>query len=436
MQRKLISSVVSSLIGNVLEWYEYTLYAYFATVISSLFFPSDNQFVSMIMTFSTFAVGLAARPIGGIIFGYIGDKISRKSMLVFTMMLMTIPTLCIGMLPTYDKIGIAAPIILIILRILQGLALGGEFGASCTYLYESVPYNRRGFFGTLALTGVGLGLIFSSCTIFFVEKFFSNEEVYLYAWRLPFFISVLGACIAFYMRKSLMESDCFSEAKNNNQLLNNPFVEMLKNHKLKILKLFGIFITTQVSFFVVFIFGKSMMIKFLGYDSQLAGEYSLFTVISYTAATIIFGYLSDKVNKKYIILCGSTGILLLAYPFIHSLQIGSSHATILLLSLLMGMLIGMTEGTLNPLTAESFPTNIRATSIAFCWNFSSVIFGSVAPIISMWLIENFGSVYIIAYYLITVCAITVSTVTFMIIKQIFQKRKSTHFRNAKAEFIN
>ena len=436
MQRKLIKSVVSSLIGNVLEWYEYTLYAYFATVISSLFFPSDNQFVSMIMTFSTFAVGLAARPIGGIIFGYIGDKISRKSMLVFTMMLMTIPTLCIGMLPTYDKIGVAAPIILIILRILQGLALGGEFGASCTYLYESVSYNRRGFFGTLALTGVGLGLIFSSCTIFFVEKFFSNEEVYLYAWRLPFFISVLGACIAFYMRKSLMESDCFSEAKNNNQLLNNPFVEMLKNHKLKILKLFGIFITTQVSFFVVFIFGKSMMIKFLGYDSQVAGEYSLFTVISYTAATIIFGYLSDKVNKKYIILCGSTGILLLAYPFIHSLQIGSSHATILLLSLLMGMLIGMTEGTLNPLTAESFPTNIRATSIAFCWNFSSVIFGSVAPIISMWLIENFGSVYIIAYYLITVCAITVSTVTFMIIKQILQKRKSIHFRNAKAEFIN
>ena len=171
MQRKLIKSVVSSLIGNVLEWYEYTLYAYFATVISSLFFPSDNQFVSMIMTFSTFAVGLAARPIGGIIFGYIGDKISRKSMLVFTMMLMTIPTLCIGMLPTYDKIGVAAPIILIILRILQGLALGGEFGASCTYLYESVSYNRRGFFGTLALTGVGLGLIFSSCTIFFVKKY-------------------------------------------------------------------------------------------------------------------------------------------------------------------------------------------------------------------------------------------------------------------------
>ncbi len=155
MKSFVIKSTVSSLIGNTLEWYEYTLYAYFATVISSLFFPSHDQVVSMILTFSTFAVGLAARPIGGLIFGYIGDKFSRKNMLTLTMLLMTIPTLCIGLLPTYDQMGIWAPVILILLRIFQGLALGEEFGASCTYLYESVPMNRRGFFGTLALTGVG-----------------------------------------------------------------------------------------------------------------------------------------------------------------------------------------------------------------------------------------------------------------------------------------
>ena len=417
MQISILKSIFSSLIGNVLEWYEYTLYAYFATVISSLFFPSDNQYVSMIMTFSTFAVGLAARPVGGIIFGYIGDKFSRKNMLVFTMLLMTIPTLCIGLLPTYKEIGIAAPIILIILRIFQGLALGGEFGASCTYLYESVPQKKRGFFGTLALTGVGLGLILSSCTIFVVEELFSEKEIYTYAWRLPFFISVFGACIAFYMRKSLMESECFTDAKENNQLVNNPFLEMLKKHKMKIAKLFGIFITTQVSFFVVFIFGKSMMIKFLGYDSHLAGKYNLFTVISYTIATVIFGYLSDKVNKKYIILFGSCGILALAFPFIQSLQIGNQPYIILLLSLLMGMFIGMTEGTLNPLTAESFPTNIRATSITFCWNFSSVAFGSVAPIISMWLIEKSGSVSVIAYYLVTICTVTIFTTLLMISKK-------------------
>lgn len=416
MRKSVIKSVVSSSIGNVLEWYEYTLYAYFATVISSLFFPSNDNFVSMIMTFSTFAVGLAARPVGGLIFGYIGDKFSRKNMLALTMFLMTIPTLCIGLLPTYEQIGIAAPIILIILRILQGLALGGEFGASCTYLYESVPQNKRGFFGTLALTGVGLGLVFSSCTILAIENIFTEAEVYAYAWRLPFFISVFGACIAFYMRKSLSESTCFAEAKDTGQLLDNPLLEMIKNHKLQILKLFGVFITTQVSFFVVFIFGKSLMIKFLGYSSQLAGKYNLLTVISYTISTVIFGYLSDKINKSTIILTGAIGLFAFAYPFINSLYVGNSPLVILVFSLLMGMFIGMTEGTLNPLTAESFPTNIRASSVTFCWNFSSVAFGSVAPIISMKLIDMSGNIFSVAYYLMVVCAITISTLLFCKIK--------------------
>ena len=416
MKSFVIRSTMSSLIGKTLEWYEYTLYAYFATVISSLFFPSHDQVVSMILTFSTFAVGLAARPIGGLIFGYIGDKFSRKNMLTLTMLLMTIPTLCIGLLPTYDQIGIWAPVILILLRIFQGLALGGEFGASCTYLYESVPMNKRGFFGTLALTGVGLGLVFSSCTIFLIESFFSVNEVYSYAWRIPFFISVLGAGLACYMRKSLVESSCFFEEKEAGNLVDNPLLELFKNHKLTILKLFGIFITTQVSFFVVFIFGKSMMIKFLGYDSQQAGAYNLFTVMSYTISTIMFGYLSDKVNKKLIIFFGSVGLLIFAYPFILSLQTVSSSVLILLLSLLMGMLIGMTEGTLNPLTAESFPTNIRASGVTFCWNVSSVTFGSVAPIISMWLIKKTGSVFAVAYYLITVCTITVITIIYIMIK--------------------
>src|SRR3990167_605820 len=146
--KNIVKSIISSSIGNILEWYDYALYAYFSEVISTLFFPSDNRFVSIILTFSTFAVGLAARPFGGIIFGYIGDKFSRKKMLTITILLMSIPTLCIGFLPTYEQIGIAAPIILILLRIIQGVALGGEFGASCVYLYESVPQNKRGFFGT------------------------------------------------------------------------------------------------------------------------------------------------------------------------------------------------------------------------------------------------------------------------------------------------
>ena len=147
------------------------------------------------------------------------------------MLLMSIPTLCIGLLPTYAQIGIAAPICLVLLRIVQGIALGGEFGASCVYLYESVHPKRRGFFGCLALTGVGMGLVLSSCTIFIVEEFASKEAIYSYAWRIPFFISVVGAVLVFYMRKSLLETEDFVEAKQACTLVTNPFMEMLRNHK-------------------------------------------------------------------------------------------------------------------------------------------------------------------------------------------------------------
>ena len=414
--RNVVKSIASSSIGNVLEWYEYTLYAYFATVISNLFFPADNPFISMILTFATFAIGLAARPIGGIIFGHIGDKYSRKKMLVLTVLLMSIPTLCIGLLPTYKQIGIIAPICLVMLRILQGVALGGEFGASCVYLFESVSPKKRGFFGCMALTGVGLGLVLSSCTIFIVETFATEEQIYAYAWRIPFFISVFGALITFYMRKSLLETEDFMLAKQDSKLIDNPFMEMLKNHKKTLLNLFAIFITTQVAFFIVFIFGKSMMIKFLNYSSHDAGKFNLFTVISYTISTVIFGYLTDKINKRYIILFGTIGIFLSAYPFIAFLKAGDA-TLILWFSILMGALIGMTEGTLNPLVAESFPTNIRATSVAFSWNFTAIAFGGIAPIIAMWMIEHLGGINAVAYYLMAVCSVTITVVLYLLLKK-------------------
>lgn len=408
-QKNAVRSLFSSSLGNVLEWYEYTLYAYFATVISKLFFPMEDQFVAMLITFSTFAIGLAARPIGGIIFGYMGDRYSRKQTLMVTMLLMSIPTMCIGCLPTYAQIGIAAPILLVFLRILQGIALGGEFGTSCVYLYESVPQNKRGFFGTSALTGVGLGLVLSSCTILIVESLVSEETVYAYAWRIPFFISVIGSLVALYMRKNLLETADFIQAKNANVLIENPLKEMFRHHKATLLRLFALFLTTQVSFFVVFIYGKTMMMEFLNFTSREAGKFVLLTVMSYTVATIIFGYLSDKIDRKIIIFIGTLGIFISALPFIYALR-GGDVSSIVSMCMLLGVLIGMTEGTLNPLVASSFPTNIRATSVAFCWNFTAVAFGGIAPILSMWLIENAGGVNAVAYYLMSVCAVSMISI--------------------------
>lgn len=404
--KKRVVSVISSTIGNVIEWYEYTLYAYFATVIRDLFFPLHNSLVATMLTFATFAVGLAARPIGGIIFGYIGDKISRKKMLAFTMLLMSIPTLIMALLPTYDQIGIAAPIILVTLRILQGVALGGEFGASCVYLYESVQSNYRGLFGTLALTGVGTGLVLSSCTIFAVEAFATKKQIYDFAWRIPFFISIFGAIIGYYMRTILLETIDFDKMKQDDIEVKNPFMEMLKHHKKTIFYLFGIFLTTQISFFVIFIFGKTMMMDYLGFSSFKAGKFILFTVLSYTISTVFYGYLSDKLNKKYMILFGVFLMLILIRGYIDTLLSGN-ETNILLFSILMGSIMALNEGTLNPLVAESFPVNIRATSVAFCWNFTSVIFGGGAPIIAMNLLETDMGPAGVTHFLKAACAITI-----------------------------
>lgn len=413
--RQKIISIISSSIGNVLEWYEYTLYAYFATVIRDLFFPIHNPTVATMMTFATFAVGLAARPIGGIIFGYIGDKVSRKKMLAITMLLMSFPTLCMGMLPTYQQIGMAAPAILITLRILQGIALGGEFGASCVYLYESVDQKRRGFFGSLALTGVGLGLVLSSCTIFIVESYATKRQIYEFAWRIPFFISVFGAIIGFYMRSILLETGDFIEAKATKKLVQNPFMTLMRNHKITLLKLFAIFLTTQTAFFIIFIFGKTMMMDYIGFSSYLAGKIILFSVTSYTISTLIFGYLSDVFNKRYMIIFGAFSFMLLAYPYITTLLSGNQE-NILIISILMGSIMALTEGTMNPLVAESFPTNIRATSVAFCWNFTSVAFGGSSPLIAMWLLDSDYGPYGIAYCLIFVCIISISVTLWSLIR--------------------
>jgi MHS family proline/betaine transporter-like MFS transporter len=411
-----LKAILSSSIGNALEWYEYTLYAYFATVISALFFPTGDKFTGMLLTFSTFAIGLAARPLGGIIFGYIGDRHSRKKMLTATILLMSIPTMCMGLLPTYAQIGIAAPIILVILRIIQGVALGGEFGASCVYLFESVPVNKRGFFGTIALTGVGTGLVLSSCTIFIVESLVTQETLYSYAWRIPFFVSVLGSVLAFYMRLNLFETDDFVMAQKNRELVSNPLFKLFSHHKKSLLGLFAIFLTTQVSFFVVFIFGKTMMIDFLHYDNRTAGLFNLMTVVSYTISTLIFGYLSDKVNKRHMILFGAVGIFLVILPFINALQ--SNNTTLIFCtSILLGMLIGITEGTLNPVVAETFPTNIRATSVSFCWNFTAILFGGTAPMISMWLIERTGTAKSVAYYLMAMCVVSIASTVYVLAKK-------------------
>lgn len=408
LEKNVVITTLYLSIGNIFVWYEFMLYAYFATVISKLFFSTDSAYVAMTMTLTTFVIGLASRPVGGVIFGCISDKFGRRKTLVLTVLLMSFFTLCIGLLPTYKQIGIASPICLIGLRILQGIALGGEFGVSCSYLFELAPTTKKDFFGSIAVAGGGLGMILSFCTIFIIEKFVTQAAIYDFAWRIPFFISIFSALLGLCMPKFLVETKNFVAAAQNNKLVVNPFVEMLKNHKATLLNLFAILMASQTSFFLVFSFDKTMAIKFLNQSSSIANKFTLSPIIGFTIATILFGYLSDKINKKNLIFWGSFGIFLSIYPFILFLRQGISCMT-LLFSFLMGALTGMVEGALNSIIAESFPTKLRTVGTSFCWNFTAFLYGGTALIVTTWLIGKCGIVAV-AYYLMTACSITILTV--------------------------
>lgn len=399
-------TILPIIIGNIIEWYEYTLFIYFAIIISNLFFPpNSNPLISIIWTFMTFWIGALVRPIGGIIFGYIGDKLSRKLILTVSIALMAIPTILIGLMPTYNQIGIIAPITLLILRIIQGLALGGEFGASCVFLFEISPTNKKGLYCSFALLGIGIGIIFSAITVMIIESSFSEYEIYNFAWRIPFLISFINLIISLILRRNLGETRDFIEMQNRNKIISNPFITLIKNHKLLLLKLLTIFLTTKTAFYIAFFFCKTIMIEKLNFADHLASKFNIYTIFSYTIATIIFGYLSDLVNRTHMMLLGNIGILAVAYPFVLAIQVGTP-SDILVMSILLGTFIAMIESCLNPITIESFPANIRNTSVALCWNLAAGIFGGGSGVVLLWLIKFHGGIINITYYLIAVSTVT------------------------------
>ena len=219
--------IVSCLAGNTLEWFDFAVYVYIAPLIATQFFPSENYIASLLLMYSIFALGFLTRPLGAIFFGYIGDVYGRKSALILSSFCMAIPTFCIGLLPTYDHIGLMAPVCLLIFRIFQGLSVGGEFSGSFIYLTEHAPIKRRGFFSCWADLGCNLGMILGSSTVAFLSTYFSEKDFATFGWRIPFLFGIFLAFVGIYIRRHLTETSTFS---NNEKQDKTPLKNLLKMH--------------------------------------------------------------------------------------------------------------------------------------------------------------------------------------------------------------
>jgi MHS family proline/betaine transporter-like MFS transporter len=404
---KSISKIITSTtLGNSLEWFEYTLYAYFASVIGSNFFPATSSHISFLMTFCVFFVGFVARPFGGLVFGYIGDRVGRKSVLSASILLMAIPTGLIGILPSYQTIGIAAPLIMILLRILQGLSVGGEFSTSIVYLTESAPRGKRGFVGSFSIASVGIGFLMSIITVAIIEATFTKEQVHSYAWRIPFIACFSVGILGFYIRKHLPESNDYQKIQNKHLKQRHPLGQLFANHFINLILAVFIFAAGAVSIYTFGLFAKTMLSSVLSFSVFEANVMVILAMTAFVVAAFVSGYLADKINPLYLIIAGAFCVSFLTPFLLYNLSLLNFKISVTLYILLCSS-IAFIQSPFAVFVVDLFPVNIRSTAVATVYSFISIFFAGTAPIIAMQIIKSTSSVVALGYYILPVCILTI-----------------------------
>lgn len=403
--------ILSCMIGNALEWYDFALYGYFATTLGSLFFPKFDTFASLMATFGIFAAGFIMRPLGGILFGHIGDKIGRKNALLWSIYLMAIPTTLIGLLPTYEQIGWVAPLLLTLIRLAQGLSMGGEFTGSMIFVIEHAQKNNRGAYGSWVVFSLLLGILVGSAMATFTCYLLSEEQVLSWGWRIPFLLSIVGGFVGTAMRRMIKEPPQFAKAKEQHKELSTPVLELFRYHFKTILHVIMIDMTLAVGFYLIVTFMNNFLTALLHFNMFTSLMMTTISMVAMGVAIPFSGWLSDKIGRRPVLVSSALGFVLFAYPLFGALE-GDFTVSLMAqiaLSFLMGLFFAPIPATL----VERFPMNVRYSGLGIAHSLSMAIFGGSAPLIATWLIHVTGNNAAPALYLSLASCISVLAVFFM-----------------------
>ncbi len=404
--------IAASSAGTMIEWYDFYIFGSLAAIISTQFYPEGNPTVNFLKTLATFAVGFAVRPFGALVFGRIGDLVGRKFAFLLTLVLMGGSTAAIGFLPTYASIGIAAPVILVMLRLLQGLALGGEYGGAAVYVAEHAPDGRRGFYTSFIQTTATLGLFVSLVVILVVRGIVGEDEFKLWGWRIPFLLSIVLVAMSYYIRVRLEESPLFTRLKQSGKTSTAPIRDS-----------FGTWPKWKVFFLVLF--GATAGQAVVWYTGQFYALFFLQTVLKIsltTAYTIVavalllgaplfiyFGSLSDRIGRKRIMMAGNLLAALSYYPIYQAMKAYSEPVNVVMLTALVFIqvvFVTMVYGPIAAFLVEAFPAKIRYTSMSLPYHFGNGWFGGFLPLISTALVARTGNIYAGLIYPITIALLT------------------------------
>ncbi|MFJ2619078.1 MFS transporter [Glutamicibacter sp. NPDC087344] len=403
--------VIASLFGSALEWYDFFLYATAASlVLGRLFFPAGvDPLVGTMGAFAGFAVGFAARPLGGLIFGHIGDKVSRKTSLVLTLSIMGAATFLMGLLPTYGQVGIVAPILLILLRIVQGIAAGGEWGGGVLLISENSGAERRGLLSAFSQSGVSLGFVLSAGA-FFLVQLLPEEQFLSWGWRIPFMLSLLIFVVGMYIRFRLPDNTDFKDS-NEPKHSSVPVIEALKTHPKEILIGMGLRIAENGGSYLFLSFSIVYGVH-VGVDQGILLIGCMLSMIMSFGTTLFFGHLSDKIGRRRVYTFGALMLIVLAFPFFTLIQSDSAPLILLAFFMANGLCHAAMIGAQPAFFHELFSAKIRYSAMSIAHEVAAVVAGGLAPLIATALLLKYDSSIPVSIYAIILACITLIALAF------------------------
>lgn len=408
-------TLLSGTIGAIVEWYEYTIYATSAALVfGTLFFPSLEPGIAQIAALATFGVGFMARPIGAYVAGHLGDRIGRKSTLILTFSIMTLATAGIGLLPTYAQIGVAAPILLCVLRLAQGFAVGGEWGGAAIIAVENAPKGRRGFFGSWPQIGVSCGLLLGTAAVTLASAL-TGDQFLVWGWRLPFLFAIVLAIIGLWIRLSASESPAFLEARKRLDQEKDrpkaPIVELFRsNGKALTIAIFAR-CAEAGNYYLMTVF----ILSFVATTLEVPREYGLAAVMIGSVLNIvaipIFGRLTDTFGRRRVFLFGAGFIVLTAWPLLAMVATGQEYLIILAVSLFLALGHAAVYAPLPAFYSEMFPTLVRYSGISIGYQIMSIVLAGFTPAVAAWLVLiSGGSIWTLVVMMMVTGAIAFVTV--------------------------
>jgi MFS transporter, MHS family, proline/betaine transporter len=394
--------IAASLIGNVMEWYDFAIYGYFAVAIGANFFPAADRISSTLAAFAVFAVGFLARPLGGVLFGHVGDRIGRKRALTASVVLMAVPTVLIGLLPTHAQIGALAGAALVLLRLLQGLAVGGEFTSSIVYAVEHANAQHRGRDGSWMGVGALGGILLGSAVGALMSSVLSADMLSAWGWRVPFLFGGVVGLFGLLLRRRLPEAPLPGRAPGRERL---PILLAIETEWRTMLRVILLCLPNGVAFYTLFVFVVSYLQTFVHVPEREALEVNTISMMGLVAWTLLGGALSDRLGRKSVAIAAIVGLLIFAWPLFDFLD-HPRFAYMLLAQLCLAAFLGLYVGQLPALMVEALPARVRCTAISLSFNFSVGLFGGLTPLVATWLIQRTGDEMVPALMLMVVAAVT------------------------------